>query len=408
LASRRPEVANAFRADQRLVADTCRAAVGAQRAARQDNTWGIWLEFCAEHEVTPLLENLPDPIPHLQIFAQRYRDGRLAKNGDPVRARTVEEAVRAIGQTMASLGAKDHRLQSHKHIEYRLQQLVAGWKRVDPAPKRVSPAPLGLVIYAHRLAWASKSIRDLAIADMAFLGFYFLDRPGEYTKTTSTDSLSTPFCLGDVNFSIGVRQFNGVTASLADIDCATFASLTFRGQKNSVRGEKIGHGQSGHAFACPVRTLSRRVLHLRRNNAPPDTPLYVTYLPRNLTRQGRNLPGPTAAGRTMCVTAAHITAMLRIAATACHSTYGINPADISARSLRAGGAMALLCAGVDTDVIRLVGRWRSDEMLRYLHLQAYPLMHAFASKMLSHGSYTLLPGQTIPAAAVPLLNQVPP
>jgi hypothetical protein len=100
--------------------------------------------------------------------------------------------------------------------------------------------------------------------------------------------------------------------------------------------------------------------------------------------------------------------MLCIAATACHSTYGINPADISARSLRAGGAMALLCAGVDTDVIRLVGRWRSDEMLRYLHLQAYPLMHAFASKMLSHGSYTLLPGQTIPAAAVPLLNQVPP
>jgi hypothetical protein len=32
--------------------------------------------------------------------------------------------------------------------------------------------------------------------------------------------------------------------------------------------------------------------------------------------------------------------------------------------------MALLCAHVDTEIIHLVGRWCSDEMLRYLHVQA--------------------------------------
>ncbi len=45
-------------------------------------------------------------------------------------------------------------------------------------------------------------------------------------------------------------------------------------------------------------------------------------------------------------------------------------AKVSVRSTRSGGAMALLRAGVDSDRIHLIGRWRSDEMHRYLHIQA--------------------------------------
>jgi hypothetical protein len=75
---------------------------------------------------------------------------------------------------------------------------------------------------------------------------------------------------------------------------------------------------------------------------------------------------------------------------------GFLPADISARSLRAAGAMALLCANVDTDIIRLIGRWRSDEMLRYLHVQAEPIMRHFASKMISLGDFALLPNSAVP------------
>jgi hypothetical protein len=58
--------------------------------------------------------------------------------------------------------------------------------------------------------------------------------------------------------------------------------------------------------------------------------------------------------------------------------------------------MALLCAHVDTDIIRLLGRWRSDEMLRYLHVQAQPIMRDFSRRMLVGGSFTLLPNQDIP------------
>jgi hypothetical protein len=69
--------------------------------------------------------------------------------------------------------------------------------------------------------------------------------------------------------------------------------------------------------------------------------------------------------------------------------------------------MALLCACVDPNIIRLVGRWRSDEMLCYLHLQAYPLMRSFARRMCSAGHFSLLPNQDVAPEAVPLLDLVP-
>jgi hypothetical protein len=39
--------------------------------------------------------------------------------------------------------------------------------------------------------------------------------------------------------------------------------------------------------------------------------------------------------------------------------------------------MALLWAQVDTDLFQLLGRWRFDNILRYLNLQAQPLSSSF-------------------------------
>jgi hypothetical protein len=64
--------------------------------------------------------------------------------------------------------------------------------------------------------------------------------------------------------------------------------------------------------------------------------------------------------------------------------------------------MALLCARVDQNIIQLLGRWRSDEMMRYLHLQAQPIMKDFSRLMLEGGSYSLVPGQNIPLEPVPV------
>jgi hypothetical protein len=80
----------------------------------------------------------------------------------------------------------------------------------------------------------------------------------------------------------------------------------------------------------------------------------------------------------------------------CHAVRLIGPevdlveTDVSARFLWAGGAMALLGTQVDDNIIRLLVRWQSDAMLRYLHLQARPVMRNFAAHMLQHGMYDLL------------------
>jgi hypothetical protein len=58
--------------------------------------------------------------------------------------------------------------------------------------------------------------------------------------------------------------------------------------------------------------------------------------------------------------------------------------------------MALLCGNVDTDRICLLGRLRSDEMLHYLHVQAFPVVANIASTMLQHGNFTLIPNNPHP------------
>ncbi len=90
------------------------------------------------------------------------------------------------------------------------------------------------------------------------------------------------------------------------------------------------------------------------------------------------------------ITTTILTHYLRQVVITLGTTYGIASGEVSVRSLRSSG-MSLLCARVDTDMIRLLGRWRSDEMLRYLHVQTFPLVAPLASQMLHHGNFTMIP-----------------
>lgn len=102
-------------------------------------------------------------------------------------------------------------------------------------------------------------------------------------------------------------------------------------------------------------------------------------------------------GRWRPVSPTAITATLRAAVNFLGpSSLGFLAKDVTARCLRAAGAMALLCARIDSDVIRLIGRWRSDAMLRYLTVQAEPIMRDHARRMLTHGNFVLHPNSEVP------------
>ena len=88
----------------------------------------------------------------------------------------------------------------------------------------------------------------------------------------------------------------------------------------------------------------------------------------------------------MRIIAADITAALKIAAKACYKITGIPPDDVEVRSLRAGGATALLAAGVPENRIELMGRWHSDAMCIYLRTGAFTFAKGYAQKMLNAGA----------------------
>jgi hypothetical protein len=344
--------------------------LGTQR--KTDNHWRLWLDFCEEHTLDPLLpDTSSDPIPFLQVFATRYRR-RLGPTGQPVRSSTVSDALRSVGQTMASMGSRDARKDSTGALDFRLARQFKSYGRLDPPPNRVKPISISLIRHIAN-ASATGDAHDQAVADMIILAFFFLLRPGEYTGTTNDD---TPFRLQDIQLFVNLLPLNLTTCAVAELYTATSVSLTFTTQKNGVRGEVVNHGRSGHHLLCPVLAVSRRVAHLRTHAAAPGTILATYY----------------SHGRRASVLARDITVRLKAAAELLGAPYGYLPTDISARSLRAGGAMALFNSDVDSDTIRLIGRWQSDAMLRYLHLQAQPVMQGFARRMLAGGDYAFHPG----------------
>ena len=226
---------------------------------------------------------------------------------------------------------------------------------------------------------AAADLFAIAVADCVCIAFFFLLRPGEHTGTRSE---STPFTLADAQMFHGPVRLDLQTATDTALLGATFASLTFTTQKNSVRGEVVGLAHSGNPQFSPTLAIARRVTHLRDHNAPPTTPLASVW--NNESQSFKPISSPDIA------------AALRLATLTLGPLFGFQAADISAWSLRASGTMVLLCAQVDSDIIRLLGCWRSNEMLRYLTVSAEPVMRNFASRMLQNGSFSLHPNETVP------------
>jgi len=377
-----------FLSDYSTAKQAINAGVSVGRAKAASSVWEIWQNYCADLGLDPFLEAIQDKVPILQVFAQRVRSGQLASNGNPILARSVEDYVRHVAQAFKSVGAPDPRMKEGcAKLDFRLTRLQAAWAKQDPPPHRVKPLPIQVIRLIA--SWAQESSQDAvkAISDMIILAFFFLLRPGEYVDTNSE---STPFTLADVSLYTGDIYLPPETSSELQLLAATRVTLTFTTQKNGVRGEVIGLCRSGNATVCPVLAAARRVIYLRSHGAPPGTPLARLFSARR-------------------VTASDITRTIRQAVTLLGVDLGFTPSDVSARSLRAAGANALLLSNVDPNIIRLIGRWKSDEMLRYLHVQAAPLMADYAKRMLQGGHYTLLPSeqQPVPPQLIPDGNLVP-
>jgi hypothetical protein len=218
---------------------------------------------------------------------------------------------------------------------------------------------------------------DLAIADMITIALFFLLRPGEYTGTTADD---TPFRLEDVALYIRNRRLDATTASFPELDAATSVSYKFTTQKNSTRDEKLVQGLSGDGKSFPVKATAQRITYHRATNSKQMVPIASYY----------------GAHRRMVIKAKDITDILQHTMTMNYYLTGIHASEISVRSLRAGGAMAMMCSKIDMNNIHMMGRWHSDTMMRYLHVQAQPIIERYAAKMFNNSTYTFQSDETVP------------
>ena len=151
-------------------------------------------------------------------------------------------------------------------------------------------------------------------------------------------------------------------------------------------------GATTNPLLCPVKALFRLVRHLRQHSAPDNSPICAVY---------------DGVAQPRYITAENITIALRHSATELHAQTGIDPDRVSARSLRPGGATALLCSDVDQLTIQLLGRWQSDAMLTYLRIQAAARRHNYAQHMLENGRFTYKPQDLALAGSAAPPHQFP-
>jgi hypothetical protein len=183
--------------------------LSAGNTAAQSTTWTIWKRFCNDLRQDPFLASSTDPLPLLQLFARRYHTGAVAPSGHAVAAKTVAKAIRAVGQTLASLGQPDPRLTAKGTLDLRLTRQLAAYGKEDPPPHRNKPVPISVLRKAVEYRLLAHSCKAQAIADMLLLGFYFMLRPGEYAHTTSAQA--SPFRLKHVHLFAGRSRLNHFT-----------------------------------------------------------------------------------------------------------------------------------------------------------------------------------------------------
>ena len=229
-------------------------------------------------------------------------------------------------------------------------------------PSRVTPLPPpGLLTQFVTLAHAERTPTSLAASEILTIGFFFLLRPGAY--------LSLPDPAPDNLFRLrDIRLYAGrLPSSLAPRLPVCRPPLCHVRYANVHASEKWSMERNrGTRPIWPSPHLPRPLSCFPRGLfASVSRPTGHTHqrLPRGPSQFPAVRPGTRSnASPPCCPTLALYPDPANL------------PHEFSARSTRPGGAMTLLCAGIGADRIRMVGRWRSNELYRYLHVQAQQVM----------------------------------
>ncbi len=92
-----PTATDALSTDFGTVQEAIRTGVVPGRATTCNNYWQRWVDYCQSIHIDPWLYKVKDPVPILQVFGARYRNGHIAPCHQTIRSGTVEDALHAMG-----------------------------------------------------------------------------------------------------------------------------------------------------------------------------------------------------------------------------------------------------------------------------------------------------------------------
>ena len=393
MAAASPTARNQFTLDLSAALEIASAATTSKTQKAQATIMGHWNTFCKSIGCDISLCDVvgrDQRLAHLLVYGMRYRLSGQTHNA--VRSATVGKALAAVGKGISDLGQPDPRLDpTTGKLHPLLSSFLKSMEDDDDPQARAYPANLTILRAMPKaldMAHAEYGAFNSHVIDLVIVAFWWLLRPAEYLNTSTPEARSQAFLFKHIHFTIAGTVYNARTAPLNDSNLSSieFASLEFDDQKNAVKGEQVGHKPTTDRFFCPCKALGRIALRMRRDSATLDDPIY-----RHYNRHPKHT-------RWFSVTPTHVTNALRHAAATLVEQTGIDHMKLTSRSLRPGGATALLCARVDKDAIMLLGRWKSDAMLRYLRIQAASHAHNYAQQMLDHGAFTFQPSSYSPSA----------
>ena len=160
------------------------AAIPRSRALAHDAHFSRWARFRAQHGLAPWLDPTdPHTIPWLQTYAALQRSGQSAARNQPLRAKSICDVLAAIAQAHTHLGRPDPRHTSSGKLDPRHLSLpncaatpnknpLPAGSNLSPCPSSSSPMPS---------ARQTNTPESAATADLMWLAYFFLLRPGEYT-----------------------------------------------------------------------------------------------------------------------------------------------------------------------------------------------------------------------------------
>jgi hypothetical protein len=274
-----------------------------------------------------------------------------------------------------------HKFESPIHdtagrIEPVLALQLKSYADADPDVQPQQAIPLEVVKRIR--SWKGNDL-DVAVGQLVVSAFLFAMRSCEYSDVES-GRLTEVIQLDDIRFRRrGEVLTNRDTSQLPSADTV---SITFRKQKNRDNGATITQHRNDQPEMddmCPVRTLAELVTRV------------LGYKPTD--RQGRtkrkiNDFAASGADEITSITSKTILRQIRSATRmAGESRLGLQSERVGTHSLRSGAAMAMYLAGVPSETIQLIGRWRSSTFMRYLRIQVPDTTLGVATRMTNRPSF---------------------